>query len=60
MAQITKAPTKRQKGKIAPESRYVPERIGELRDRLLSTSFKLDIERAKYYTRAYKQTEGQG
>jgi len=57
--QTTKAPTRRQKGKIAPESRYVPERIKKLRDRLLSTSFKLDIERAKYYTRAYKQTEGQ-
>ena len=57
--QTTKAPTKRQKGKIALESRYVPECIKKLRDRLLSTSFKLDIERAKYYTRVYKQTEGQ-
>ena len=57
--QTTKAPTTRQKGKIAPESQYVPERIKKLRDRLLSTSFKLDIERAKYYTRVYKQTEGQ-
>jgi len=57
--QTAKAPTTRQKGKIAPEGQYVPERIKKLRDRLLSTSFKLDIERAKYYTRVYKQTEGQ-
>jgi len=45
--------------KVASKGRYVPERIGKLRDRLLSTTFKLDIERARYYTRAYKQTEGQ-
>jgi len=59
MAQTTKATTRRQKNKIAPESQYVPERVRKLRDHLLATSFKLDIERAKYYTRAYKQTEGQ-
>ena len=57
--QTTKAPTRRRKDKIGPGSRYVPERIKKLRDRLLSTSFKLDIERAKYYTRVYKQREGQ-
>jgi len=55
----TKVFAKEDKGKVTNNGRYVPERIEKLRDRLLSTTFKLDIERAKYYTRAYKQTEGQ-
>lgn len=53
----TSAPGKESKTLI--ESEHVPERLSRLRDRLLSTRFKLDIERAKYYTIAYKQTEGQ-
>ncbi|UCH51576.1 MAG: hypothetical protein JSV54_02105 [Chloroflexota bacterium] len=48
-----------EESKAAHKSQYLPESIRKLRDRLLSTPFKLDIERAKYYTRAYKQTEGQ-
>jgi len=35
------------------------ERIAMLKDRLMSRHFQTDIERAKYYTRAYKRTEGQ-
>jgi len=57
--ETTKVFAKEDKGKVTNNGRYVPERIEKLRDRLLSTTFKLDIERAKYYTRAYKQTEGQ-
>jgi pyruvate formate-lyase/glycerol dehydratase family glycyl radical enzyme len=57
--ETTEVFTKKDKGKVANNGRYVPERVAKLRDRLLSTAFKLDIERAKYYTRAYKQTEGQ-
>ncbi len=48
-----------EESKATHESQYIPERIKKLRDRLLSTPFKLDIERAKYYTRAYKKAEGQ-
>ena len=35
------------------------ERIGRLREKLLSAPHEADIERARYYTRAYKRTEGQ-
>jgi pyruvate formate-lyase/glycerol dehydratase family glycyl radical enzyme len=35
------------------------ERIGRLREKLLSSLYEADIERARYYTRAYKRTEGQ-
>ena len=38
---------------------YVPERIRKLKDRLLSSIYELDVERVKYYTDAYKRTEGQ-
>ena len=38
---------------------YIPERIVQMRDRLLSSSYKLDLDRARHYTRAYQQTEGQ-
>jgi pyruvate formate-lyase/glycerol dehydratase family glycyl radical enzyme len=42
-----------------PELGY-SERIGRLRDKLLSSLNEADIERARYYTRSYKKTEGQG
>lgn len=35
------------------------ERIARLRESLLSSSYEGDIERARYYTRSYKQTEGE-
>ena len=59
MMETTEVLVEEGESKVASKGRYVPERIGKLRDRLLSTTFKLDIERARYYTRAYKQTEGQ-
>lgn len=36
-----------------------PERIERLKKRLQSRSFELDLDRARYYTRAYKRTEGE-
>lgn len=39
------------------ESLY-SERIARLRESLLSSSYEGDIERARYYTRSYKNTEG--
>jgi len=36
------------------------DRIAGLRSSLLSSLYEADIERARYYTRAYKQTEGEG
>jgi pyruvate-formate lyase len=35
------------------------DRIGRLRENLLSSLYEADIERARYYTRAYQRTEGQ-
>jgi pyruvate formate-lyase/glycerol dehydratase family glycyl radical enzyme len=35
------------------------ERIGRLREKLLASPYEADIERARYYTRAYKRTEGE-
>ncbi len=35
------------------------ERIGRIREHVLSSVYEADIERARYYTRAYKETEGQ-
>jgi formate C-acetyltransferase len=35
------------------------ERIGRLREKLLSSPYEADIERARYYTTAYKRTEGE-
>jgi pyruvate formate-lyase/glycerol dehydratase family glycyl radical enzyme len=35
------------------------DRIGRLREKLLSSPYEADIERARYYTRSFKQTEGQ-
>ena len=46
-------------GTGAKEEQHVPERIAKLKDRVLSSVYELDIERAKYYTEAYKRTEGQ-
>lgn len=34
------------------------ERISRLREKLLASRFEADIERARYYTAAYKSTEG--
>ncbi|MBN1382619.1 MAG: hypothetical protein JXA41_13185, partial [Deltaproteobacteria bacterium] len=51
--------TQTDKSKIADNDFYVLDRIGKMRDRLLSTSYKLDLDRARHYTKAYKQTEGQ-
>lgn len=56
--EVTKVVAAKDESKIAPESRLVPERIRKMKERLLATTFKLDIERAKHYTRAYKATEG--
>ncbi len=42
-----------------PEVEY-SERIGRLREKLLASPYEADIERARYYTRSYKKTEGQG
>jgi len=50
---------RRDESRITVDHLYAPERIGKMRDRLLSASYKLDLDRAKHYTRAYKQTEGQ-
>jgi hypothetical protein len=36
------------------------DRIARLREDLLNSPYEGDIERARYYTRAYKRTEGQG
>ena len=41
-----------------PEVGY-SERIGRLREKLLASPYEADIERARYYTRSYKKTEGQ-
>ena len=35
------------------------ERIGRIRDHVLSSVYEADIERARYYTKAYRETEGQ-
>jgi pyruvate formate-lyase/glycerol dehydratase family glycyl radical enzyme len=35
------------------------ERISRLREKLLSSPYEADIERARYYTRAYRRTEGE-
>jgi len=35
------------------------DRIARLRESLLSSAYEGDIERARYYTRAYKRTEGE-
>jgi pyruvate formate-lyase/glycerol dehydratase family glycyl radical enzyme len=36
------------------------DRIGRLREKLISAPYEADLERARYYTRSYKETEGQG
>jgi pyruvate formate-lyase/glycerol dehydratase family glycyl radical enzyme len=35
------------------------DRIGRLREKLLSSPYEADIERARYYTRAYQRSEGE-
>ena len=35
------------------------ERINRIRDHVLSSVYEADIERARYYTKAYRETEGQ-
>jgi pyruvate-formate lyase len=35
------------------------ERIGRIRDHVLKSVYEADIERARYYTKAYRETEGQ-
>ena len=35
------------------------ERIARLRENFLTSPYEADIERARYYTRSYKQTEGE-
>lgn len=35
------------------------DRIGRLRESLLQSCYEADIERARYYTKAYRETEGQ-
>ncbi len=43
---------------VAKKAPY-SERIGRLREELLSASLEADIERARYYTKVFKETEGQ-
>ena len=35
------------------------DRIARMREALLASPYEGDIERARYYTRAYKRTEGE-
>ena len=44
--------------KAKQEGILYSERIGRLREGLLSSPYEADIERARYYTRAYRQSEG--
>jgi pyruvate formate-lyase/glycerol dehydratase family glycyl radical enzyme len=46
---------------IAPAKTGVAysDRIGRLREKLLSSPYEADIERARYYTGAYRRTEGE-
>ncbi len=57
--ETAKAAISQKESRVSGASGDVPERIRRMREHLLATTFKLDIERAKYYTRAYRQTEGQ-
>lgn len=41
------------------EEPYVPERIKRLRDVLYTAPWELDVDRMKYYTESYKETEGE-
>lgn len=43
----------------AVQEPYVPDRIKRLRARLLSTPYRLDLERVRCYTKVYKNTEGE-
>lgn len=44
-------------GEMVKKEPFLPERIIKLKDRLASTPYKLDLERVRCYTRAYKRTE---
>lgn len=46
-------------GISVPPSRPASERISRMRDDILAALYEADIERARYYTRSYKQTEGE-
>ncbi len=48
-----------QRSEIIPQERPYSERISRLREGLLASPYEGDIERARYYTRAYKRTEGE-
>jgi len=43
----------------ADQGVFYSDRIGRMREDLLSSMYAGDIERARYYTRSYKQTEGE-
>ncbi|MBN1663447.1 MAG: hypothetical protein JW943_07595 [Deltaproteobacteria bacterium] len=43
----------------ADQGSFYSDRIGRMREDLLSSLYAGDIERARYYTRSYKQTEGE-
>ncbi len=36
------------------------QRIARLREKVVSSPYEVDLERARYFTRSYKKTEGQG
>ena len=38
---------------------FYSERISRMREKLLAATYEGDIERARYYTRAYRQSEGE-
>jgi hypothetical protein len=44
---------------VADQGMLYSERISRMRQALLSSPYEGDIERARYYTRAYKRTEGE-
>ena len=46
--------------KDSPQKTPYSERIGRMREDLLNSVYEADIERARYYTKAYRETEGQG
>jgi formate C-acetyltransferase len=57
--QATEARVGDEPGTAAVSSAWYSPRIERLREHLLSSPFEGDIERARYYTRSYKETEGE-
>jgi len=58
------ATAEKKKSEGVEEKRHVPDnshtsRIGMLKERVMTRQYQTDIERAKYYSRSYKKTEGQ-